>query len=1520
MDEAADIAVDGSGSAYLAGHTTSPDFPMASSYQKSCVINVTSSAGVCLPTAFVAKINAKGSALSYSTYLGGSLGSHAAAIAVDSQGSAYVAGSTQSADFPLQNAFQKSCAKVAGQCSVDAFVTKFAPSGKTLAYSTYLGGSGHDEALGIAVDAAGNAHVVGRTESSDFPTVSAAQKQLKGKSDAFVARLNTAGSALTFSTYHGGSSVESGNGIAVDLKGNVYVTGETSSLDFPTLHPFQSSCAGTCSSAFVSKMAVPPAPAPAWTITKSHTDPFLQGQTGATYTITATNSGTAATDGTTVTVVDTVPAGLTATAISGTGWTCVLATATCTRTDVLAAGASYPNITLTVTVDNNAATSVTNSVQVSGGGAASPGSGSDLTHILYPIAIAKGDSGNFVQGRTGVTYTISGMKNDGNTATSGLVTVADTLPSGITATAMAGTGWTCTVATATCTRSDVLAAGASYPNITLTVDVSASAPASVVNSVAISGGGFTLSRTGTDTTAVLPAPVLSVNKTHSGNFTQGSTDSWTITVTNTAASNSVTYGTLTVTDVLPSGAGYTYTFASSSGTNWSCSHSGTTTITVTCTDAVDIVSGGNSFPVLTLTVNVPNTSPTTVSNTATASGAGALSSANSTPDSVTVTQVPASVQPNAGTPQTTQAGVAFGTNLAAIVKDAASNPVPGVTVTFNAPGSGASGTFAGGGASTTATTNSSGIATASTFTANCILGSFNVSGSVSGVATPATFALTITVGAPKTVSPSAGTPQTTIVNTAFATNLGATVADCGGNPVPNVTVNFAAPTNGASGTFANTTTNTTATTNGSGVATASVFTANTTAGSYQVSGSVTGATNAAYQLTNNPGPPATVTPGAGTTPQTAIVNTNFGTPLAALVADQYGNHVLSGITVTFTAPTSGASGTFTDTSATTTTANTNAAGVATAAVLKANTVASPSAYNVSATTGAATPGSYALTNVPGSPATITPAAGTTPQVIAITNPFTNALSGTVTDQFGNTVLAGIVVNFTPPSSGASGSFSGGASATTNASGVFTATTFTANNTPGGPYNIGATTQTGSATTNFSATNSYFTFLAPVTSTTYIQGQNAPLSTSANATVTVGPQFSYSGAVTLACVASSLPSGATCPTFAPANPTFTNGSPASVASTITVNTSSSTPVGQYAVSVIGTDASHNPVSNSGTFTLNVECQYSVGNSTTASSTVPTFTPSHMTSGPTPTSDPFAIFVTEVQGGSNCPWTAANSSDPTAIPVETGNTGQVSAVGTGSAITYNVTLLAQTATAPQFGNIQVNYFQVGPTGTVGTSTFNVAQEVPVAATVNAGIAGSSTLTVSGSSSGNTDNQNGSTLTFALVQGLNSGAASTVCSATALQSDGTYALDPAGLNYGISCAQPAAVSLTGAQTTFTLQISAPAGLSASVSKRSGREMLLLYASFLGLPAIVFLGAGTMAFGSWRKRPAMKRLTSVLAIFWIFALLVGLPSCAGGFNANFGGNKATSFSLTVMGYVTDSNNNVQGQEIFTLPLTIVK
>lgn len=282
-------------------------------------------------------------------------------------------------------------------------------------------------------------------------------------------------------------------------------------------------------------------PPPDLTIAKSHSGNFTQGQVGATYAITATNSGSAPTSAA-VSVTDTLPAGLTATAISGTGWTCVLGTLTCTRSDALAAGASYPVITLTVTVANNAAASVANTASVSGGGQTNTSNDSatnPTTIIQLPdLAIAKSHSGNFTQGQVGATYSITAT-NSGFAPTSGTVTVTDTLPTGLTATAISGSGWICVLGTLTCTRSDALAAGSSYPVITLTVNVSLSAPASVTNSAGVSGGGQsnTANDTASDPTTISAAapPTVSLVKSVSpgGSQIPGIDLLYTIVYTNT---------------------------------------------------------------------------------------------------------------------------------------------------------------------------------------------------------------------------------------------------------------------------------------------------------------------------------------------------------------------------------------------------------------------------------------------------------------------------------------------------------------------------------------------------------------------------------------------------------------------------------------------------------------------------------------------------------------------------------------------------------------------------------------------------------------------------------------------------------------------------------------------------------------------------------------------------------------------------------------------------------------------------
>jgi hypothetical protein len=238
-DDGQGIAVDSSGSAYITGSTYSTNFPTVNPIQGS-------NAGYY--DAFVTKLNPAGSAIVYSTYLGGSDWDEAHGIAVDSSGSAYITGATESTNFPTVNRIQGTNAGYH-----DVFVTKLNPGGSAIVYSTYLGGSGWDYGYGIAVDSSGNAYITGATESTNFPTVNPIQGSNAGGYDAFVTKLNPAGSAIVYSTYLGGSDWDEAHGIAVDSSGSAYITGASSSTNFPTVNPIQGSNAGGYD-AFVTKL------------------------------------------------------------------------------------------------------------------------------------------------------------------------------------------------------------------------------------------------------------------------------------------------------------------------------------------------------------------------------------------------------------------------------------------------------------------------------------------------------------------------------------------------------------------------------------------------------------------------------------------------------------------------------------------------------------------------------------------------------------------------------------------------------------------------------------------------------------------------------------------------------------------------------------------------------------------------------------------------------------------------------------------------------------------------------------------------------------------------------------------------------------------------------------------------------------------------------------------------------------------------------------------------------------------
>ena len=216
------IAVDSAGSAYVTGQANSSDFPTtAGAFQESDRPDI---------DAFASKFAPDGSELAYSSYLGGNDKESGRAIAVDSAGSAYVTGPTDSSDFPTTGgAFQES-----DRPDTDAFASKLSTGGSKLAYSSYLGGGGSDSGRAIAVDSAGSAYVTGLTASSDFPTTARAFQSDQPDFDAFASRLSPSGSELAYSSYLGGNGFDFGQAIAVDSAGSAYVAGSTDSTNFPT--------------------------------------------------------------------------------------------------------------------------------------------------------------------------------------------------------------------------------------------------------------------------------------------------------------------------------------------------------------------------------------------------------------------------------------------------------------------------------------------------------------------------------------------------------------------------------------------------------------------------------------------------------------------------------------------------------------------------------------------------------------------------------------------------------------------------------------------------------------------------------------------------------------------------------------------------------------------------------------------------------------------------------------------------------------------------------------------------------------------------------------------------------------------------------------------------------------------------------------------------------------------------------------------------------------------------------------
>ncbi len=230
------VAVGSNGNAFLCGETQSLDFPTTNAYQLS--------PAAVMPDAFILKFTSSGSGLIYSTYLGGGGSDYGYSVAIDASGAAYVCGSTGSSDFPTVNPYQSSNAG-----GTDVFIVRFTSAGDGLDYSTYLGGSGNDAGYGIAL-VGGAAFLSGYSASDNFPTINAYQPSRAGSDDVFLAVISSSGSELTGSTYLGGTYDERGNDLAVDPGGSACIAGYTKSQNFPTKNSYQPSLDGTGGSTF----------------------------------------------------------------------------------------------------------------------------------------------------------------------------------------------------------------------------------------------------------------------------------------------------------------------------------------------------------------------------------------------------------------------------------------------------------------------------------------------------------------------------------------------------------------------------------------------------------------------------------------------------------------------------------------------------------------------------------------------------------------------------------------------------------------------------------------------------------------------------------------------------------------------------------------------------------------------------------------------------------------------------------------------------------------------------------------------------------------------------------------------------------------------------------------------------------------------------------------------------------------------------------------------------------------------
>ncbi|MBM3737673.1 MAG: DUF11 domain-containing protein, partial [Acidobacteria bacterium] len=647
VESDAQLAVDSVGTVYLAGNTDSPDLPVNSGAKTGGgFLARFASDGALTGAVYVGSekdrvrgLDADGAGIAYvvledrllrigSEISEASLGFRPGkgAIAVASDGTLLVAGAAGEgtearryapwtsdqlqllarAEIPGPASQEVSGIGTALDGSVWVAGTVFAASGgdsqvfavrlnaglTSMEFSGSFGGSGADRLTGLAADPSGSIYIAGATSSPDLPEL--VLQRAGAKSGGFVARLDAAGGETMLSGYVAGG-VE---GIAIDPSGAVWLGGAESGA------------------ATLRRLSLADA-----TVNLARTGPAHPGAEGVLFTARSRNSGSEPLGERTVTVSSSdreVAIG----AVSGAGWDC--AGATCRRADLLAPGQQDPPLNVWASISGSAGGEQAVSALIRAEGDEIAQNNASIQKFAIAtgadLILVKSHVGDFVQGQTGAAYRIR-VSNIGIEASSGTVTVTETIPQGLTLTGLAGTGWTC--AAASCTRADALGPNQTYPDITVTVNVASDAAVTVTNRAAVAGGNDTdtTNNSSEDVTRVL-GPDLTVTKTHARNFVPGQQGgTYTVTVIN--RSQVPTRGTVTVTDTIPTGL----TLVSMAGTGWNCT-------SATCTRG-DALAGGALYPEITVTVNAAANAPSTVTNTVTVSGGADTDTSNNSASDVT---------------------------------------------------------------------------------------------------------------------------------------------------------------------------------------------------------------------------------------------------------------------------------------------------------------------------------------------------------------------------------------------------------------------------------------------------------------------------------------------------------------------------------------------------------------------------------------------------------------------------------------------------------------------------------------------------------------------------------------------------------------------------------------------------------------------------------------------------------------------------------------------------------------------